>query len=216
MNKEENHRGLQYRDGMVVDTVPFNNNENEACCAGGIYFTDKEHIKFHFEYYINPFFIREIVLPKCCSDFQMVKVNGDQHEPIMTNVFRANKIICGKKYNVYDVSTIVEFKLYESAKFFSTILTTSIHSIDQSFEISRVLNWMVGNITVHPYSKYIISFLLGSYEGIKRTAVCVKHIKLLQVLTDLCGDCSEQIEQIEQIEQLIVPKHQSHIAETSL
>ena len=43
-NREENHNGLQYHTGRVVDILPFNDNPAVSCVPGGIYFTDKDHI----------------------------------------------------------------------------------------------------------------------------------------------------------------------------
>ena len=43
-NETENHHGLQYHTGRVVDIIPFNDNPEKSCVPGGIYFTDKDHI----------------------------------------------------------------------------------------------------------------------------------------------------------------------------
>lgn len=43
-NQEENHNGLQYHTGRVVDPLPFNDNPKASCVPGGIYFTDKDHL----------------------------------------------------------------------------------------------------------------------------------------------------------------------------
>ena len=43
-NEAENHNGLQYHTGRVVDILPFNDNTKKSCVPGGIYFTDKDHI----------------------------------------------------------------------------------------------------------------------------------------------------------------------------
>lgn len=37
--KEENHYGFQYVNGLNILKEPFNDNPNESCCAGGLYFT---------------------------------------------------------------------------------------------------------------------------------------------------------------------------------
>jgi hypothetical protein len=56
-NEEETHRGLQYHDGLVVDTVPFN--PNGTCEPGGIYFA-REDILFFLDY--GPW-IRKVSIP---------------------------------------------------------------------------------------------------------------------------------------------------------
>jgi len=49
-NQEENHHGLQYRDGLIIDPKKFNNNSKISCVEGGIYFTTKEYIHRFFNY----------------------------------------------------------------------------------------------------------------------------------------------------------------------
>jgi hypothetical protein len=43
-NEEENHHGLQYKDGVVEDIWPFNPSGN--CMPGGIYFASKDILAF--------------------------------------------------------------------------------------------------------------------------------------------------------------------------
>jgi len=47
-NSKEYHHGLQYSTGLVIDPIPFNDNPNESCVEGGIYFTTKEYIHRFF------------------------------------------------------------------------------------------------------------------------------------------------------------------------
>jgi len=49
-NKKERHSGLQYKDGLVIDPKKFNNNPEDSCVEGGIYFTTKEHLHKFFIY----------------------------------------------------------------------------------------------------------------------------------------------------------------------
>ena len=41
-NPSENHNGLQFKDGLIEDHMPFDPKHN--CSSGGIYFTNEEHI----------------------------------------------------------------------------------------------------------------------------------------------------------------------------
>ena len=43
-NAEENHHGFQYADGLNVLIEEFNDDPNQSCCAGGLYFTDIANI----------------------------------------------------------------------------------------------------------------------------------------------------------------------------
>ena len=91
-NKEENHKGYQYKDGLNVLDKPFE--EEGSCVPGGLYFTDAEHI---FEFLAYGIYLREISLPFDDKDLKYVK---DKE-----NKWRANKIILGKRYDLCDMKT---------------------------------------------------------------------------------------------------------------
>ena len=94
-NKKENHHGFQYVDGINILKEKFNANPNESCGAGDLYFTTLENIHEFYDYGIN---LREVSLPVSDPDFQMVlDPEGDK--------WRANKIILGKKYSLFDPTT---------------------------------------------------------------------------------------------------------------
>ena len=54
-NAKENHHGFQYKDGLNILEEEFNDNPNDHCCAGGLYFSDVEHIFafLHYGIYLN-------------------------------------------------------------------------------------------------------------------------------------------------------------------
>ena len=60
-NKEENHNGMQYKTGVNIDILPFDNKPNNSCCKGGMYFTDEKNLLSFFSYGIN---IRPLKLKK--------------------------------------------------------------------------------------------------------------------------------------------------------
>ncbi len=89
-NQNENHHGLQYQDGLVVDTVPFN--KKGSCVPGGIYFTTPEHICDFLEYGV---YVREVTIP---ADAEMVKdPAGDK--------WRASKVILGPRKDLKKIDT---------------------------------------------------------------------------------------------------------------
>lgn len=100
-NKEEIHYGFKYHNGLNVLTEPFNDDPNISCSSGGLYFTSAENIRKFFSFGTN---IREVFLPDPNEhpDFKMVK---DKNE----DKWRANKIILGKKYSLFDPSTYGKF-----------------------------------------------------------------------------------------------------------
>ena len=93
-NAEENHHGFQYKDGLNILIEKFNDNPEEHCCAGGLYFTNAKNIFKFLDYGI---YLREITLPVDNLDFKMV---------IDENKYRANMIILGKRYELANVETI--------------------------------------------------------------------------------------------------------------
>ena len=87
-NKEENHNGFQYQDGLNVLEESFNDDPIASCVSGGFYFTTKEHIHKFYNYGI---YIRIVKLPTDDPEFKIIKdPEGDK--------WRANKIILCKKF----------------------------------------------------------------------------------------------------------------------
>ena len=77
-NRKENHRGLQYHDGLVIDPKPFNDNPDESCTEGGIYFSTKEHIHRFFEYGCWVRFVRIPKNAKIIADLTGDKYRADR------------------------------------------------------------------------------------------------------------------------------------------
>ena len=98
-NFEENHNGFQYKDGLNILDKPFE--EKGSCVRNGLYFTTLEHIQKFYCYGVN---LREVHLPVDDPEFRMVMdPDGDK--------YRANKIILGKKYSLFDPETYRIFGL---------------------------------------------------------------------------------------------------------
>ena len=93
-NKDENHHGFQYVDGLNILVGNFNDDPNKSCCIGGLYFTDIDNIFNFFDYGV---YLREIFLPESDPKFRMVKDGRDK--------YRANMIILGKRYELSDFNT---------------------------------------------------------------------------------------------------------------
>ena len=94
-NSAENHNGFQYFDGLNVLKEKFNNDPNQSCCPGGLYFTDGENI---FKFLNYGIYLREVTLPIENPDFKKIKdPEGDK--------WRANMIILEKRYALSDIDT---------------------------------------------------------------------------------------------------------------
>lgn len=91
-NKDENHHGFQYHDGLNVLIDKFN--PRGHCVKGGFYFTDINNI---LEFLSLGIYLRLITLPTDDSEFKMVADSDDK--------WRANKIILGKRFNLSDPKT---------------------------------------------------------------------------------------------------------------
>lgn len=92
-NAEEKHYGYQYKDGLNVLDKEFQT--EGSCVPGGLYFTDIHNIDKFFRYGVN---LRIVRLPKDNPNFKMVKdPEGDK--------WRANMIILGEKYSLFDIET---------------------------------------------------------------------------------------------------------------
>lgn len=87
INKELKHYGLKYKKGLVIDSIPFNDDPKASCVPGGIYFTDMEYITnfFHYGYWVYA-----VTIP-----------NGAK---VIKNriKWRADKVVLGKRWNKFD------------------------------------------------------------------------------------------------------------------
>lgn len=92
LNKQECHHGLQYKTGLNIDPVPFE--EKGSCVPGGIYFASKDI--FAFSHY--GVWVREVKIPK---DAKMVKDPEEGPEK-----FRADRVILGRKRKLWKEATI--------------------------------------------------------------------------------------------------------------
>ena len=96
-NAEENHHGFQYMDGLNVLIEEFNDDPNQSCCAGGLYFTDVANI---FNFLSYGIYLREVILPTKNANFKMIKDKDKDN-----NKWRANMIILGKRFNLCSIDT---------------------------------------------------------------------------------------------------------------
>ena len=74
VSTNEYHRNkMQYQDGLNVNVESFNNNPNDTCCQGRIYFSNKETIG-EFTYLCDgECYIRELTLPREAENIAVEK-----------------------------------------------------------------------------------------------------------------------------------------------
>lgn len=94
-NEKENHYGFQYKNGLNILIEEFNSSSFNSCCKGGFYFTDINNILKFVDYGC---YLREVFLPTNDPNFRMIKDPSNDK-------WRANKIILGWRYNLWNVET---------------------------------------------------------------------------------------------------------------
>nr|AEX63278.1 putative ankyrin repeat protein [Moumouvirus Monve] len=94
-NKDECHNGFQYKDGLNILQGEFNDNPEESCVSGRLYFSNQENICKFLDYGI---YLREVYLPINDPNFKMIKNPvGDK--------YAANMITLGKRHDLGDLET---------------------------------------------------------------------------------------------------------------
>jgi len=86
MNSTENHYGLQYDDGLIIDHRPF----GKMYYDNGIHFSTIENILAH-TYIEDARYIREIIVPE---DAEVIKQSVIK--------YKANKVILGQRFDIDD------------------------------------------------------------------------------------------------------------------
>ena len=118
----EIHNGYVYKDGLNILDKPF---EKEGTCVkGGLYFTKLKYIDLYYGFGVN---LREVTLPDSDPDFLMVKDPEGKK-------YRANKIILGEKYSLFDPKT---YKLFDLDVVKNTFLINHVSALG----FIDVLNW---------------------------------------------------------------------------
>jgi len=79
-NEQENHDGLQYHDGLNIDSLPFN--PSGDCKPGGIYFAREDILFFH------NYWLREVTLP------EGEEIYENPGEP---KKWKAHQVVLGKR-----------------------------------------------------------------------------------------------------------------------
>ncbi|AAV50298.1 putative ankyrin repeat protein [Acanthamoeba castellanii mimivirus] len=94
-NDKECHNGFQYKDGLNILQEKFNDNLEDSCVPGRLYFTKPKHILKYLDYGI---YLREIYLPTDNPDFKMIRdPTGDK--------YGANMIILGERRDLRNPDT---------------------------------------------------------------------------------------------------------------
>jgi hypothetical protein len=93
-NENECHNDYQYKDGLNVDSNPFNDNPNETCIKGRMYFTDLANLPEFASYGV---WVREIIVP------------DDARVICEKNKYGADRLILGKRWSMRDFLQHVQY-----------------------------------------------------------------------------------------------------------
>ena len=166
-NKKEKHHGFQYTDGLNILKEPFA--ETGSCVPGGLYFTDANNI---FEFLDFGVYLREITLPLDDPDFKIVTDNTK---------WRANKIILGKRYNLWERETF-EYLVSVGA---------DVH-VDNDFAIRYASE--EGHLDVVKYLVSIGADIHADNNYAVRHASEEGHLEVVKYLVELGSDIHAQNE----------------------
>lgn len=98
-NKTEVHHDFRYVTGINTDVLLFNDDINDDCCEGGLYFSDAENICR----WIDENICRRI--DRDSSFIREVTVSDDEVIIEQRNKYRAHTIILGERMSLFEVST---------------------------------------------------------------------------------------------------------------
>ena len=101
-NDTENHHGLQYKDGLNEDIIPFSS--KGECTSGGIYFTDEKNI----EKWIH-----------CCNDsivkwIREVQIPNDAKIYIEKNKYKTDKIILNERKLFWEIEKLCKLAVQQN------------------------------------------------------------------------------------------------------
>ena len=101
-NDTENHHGLQYKDGLNEDIIPFSS--KGECTSGGIYFTDGKNI----EKWIH-----------CCNNsivkwIREVQIPNDAKIYIEKNKYKTDKIILNERKLFWEIEKLCKLAVQQN------------------------------------------------------------------------------------------------------
>ena len=136
-NEDECHNGFQYRDGLNVDTVPFD--PSGTCRPGGLYFFSRVQLGRLIDYIPEnfiPYWISEVTFP---PDAKIWKMEGK---------YKADKFILGERQTIFrtDCELLIEFVFKfavraEKVDFVKTLLS------DRRFSVRDYFEWALHHVS---------------------------------------------------------------------
>jgi hypothetical protein len=172
-NKEENHFGFQYKDGLNIDTLPFN--PSGDCEPGGIYFSREDILQFSH----CGVWIREVTLP--------------ENEPIYVNPgspkkWKSHRVILGPRRKI---TPKVIKKLIEEGANLSCTMISRIFLSGKSGKI-KIIQTLPVPILLE-FSKEIKSFIIESAVVTGREKILKYLLSIGYTITDYNYDTSNLI-----------------------
>ncbi|AZL89666.1 ankyrin repeat protein [Megavirus baoshan] len=158
-NEEECHNGYQYKNGLNELEGKFNDNPEDSCVPGRLYFSKPNNICNYLNYGI---YLREVYLPIDNPDFKMI-------EDPEGNKYGANMIILGKRRDLrnpktwkYMISVGVDIHAYNDEAFKWAYLTRNV----------EVMEFLIENgANIHAEEDYALRWAAG--EGYLEVVKCL-------------------------------------------
>lgn len=139
-NRNENHNGFQYKDGLNILDKEFDNIQENICSPNGLYFTTFDNIYRFIDYGVH---IREVYVPVEAQ--YVVDIHGCK--------YRSDMIVLGKKYEIRDIETIKYFNLDKHP-----LIITNWAAENGELE---VLTWLKNNNCLY-YSSRAVDYAAGN------------------------------------------------------
>jgi hypothetical protein len=144
-NKDENHHGFQYKDGLNLLEGQFNMDTIDPCGAGGLYFTTLDNIE---AFYNLGVWLREVEQPEENDYYRVVNIND-----CGVHKWRSNMLVLKNKYPLYDISTLEKFNLPVNEKYILGAITNgSLELLDYLYKNNE-------NVFMYTYMNCRVGFL---------------------------------------------------------
>ncbi len=162
------HNGFNWKIGLNIDVLPFNNDINDICGEGGLYFITHDNVKNFINYGTS---VCKVKIP-------------DDATYLFDNEYigRANKLIIEDSRSLYDIDVIREFKLYETIEFIIDIIKLNRNDIFKEFANEIFVHHH--NILAYIQINGMLDIILRCVEVRELTNIECEHIMLEAMIFD--------------------------------
>jgi len=170
-NEQENHNGLQYKDGLNTDTIAFNSNPKCSCIPGGLYFSDAKNILEFLNK--DSYYIREVEVP----EGELIVKDSAGEDDGLGNKWRAHSLYLHEKHSFGDTKTWGWIE-------------------KQGINIDKVHRWLLWGVSPDP--RILKSFVLSESSICYRNDILFyaaynNNKEIVQILIDKGADLNRRV-----------------------